>query len=375
MTITPLPVQPPSLGSRPQSTDCPTGQASPAEDFAALLGGHLASPVLAAPPGSEQEQVEDRPADTAAPPVEMLLAGALPVSPVPGTPAGTSVSSAVAEAQAASVPAAAAAGGQGTPLRATRTPVSPVVDQAAPRASTRRPPPLDTGTPRADAVPVLPALQGSGDAIEIALPVRPGQAADAPAPTPLPSAVLPGAPAATIEDAAGSKPAPAGTSPVLTQVVPVLSRVVSRGDGEHRMMLRLHPADLGEVHLTVTVRGDHVDVEIAAGAEAREVLREGSTQLRSLLESIGRTTGQLVLRDLPVSPPPAGGPSTAGPGADGGQATSYADSRDGRGGRPDTGDGPHRPRRADQPLEHTAVTPRASGRTTVPGGTALDVTV
>jgi hypothetical protein len=194
---------------------------------------------------------------------------------------------------------------------------------------------------------------------------------------------LPGAgPAAPSAVAAAAGTAPAETpapsqSPLLDQVTPVLTRVVSRGDGEHRMMLRLHPADLGEVHLTVTVRGDQVDVEIAAGAEARELLRDGAGQLRSLLESIGRSTGQLVLRDLsaPSTPTPLPGSSAGGPGPDG-QATAYEHGDDGhRGGRHDSR-GPERdPRPADRLLGTDPGAPRAFGRSRVAGGPALDVTV
>jgi hypothetical protein len=162
---------------------------------------------------------------------------------------------------------------------------------------------------------------------------------------------------------------------VLAQVSPALARVVSRGDGEHRMMLKLHPADLGEVHLTVTVRGNHVDVEIAASPQARDVLREGSAHLRSLLESIGRSSGQLVLRDLPVAPTHAAGQGAGGTGQDGGAATSYADTGDGRRDQPGARGGRQQPHLADQPLDRPVVTPRASGRSTVRGGPALDVTV
>lgn len=105
-------------------------------------------------------------------------------------------------------------------------------------------------------------------------------------------------------DGMTAAPAPAGDAgPLIDQVTPVVTRMVSAGEGSHRMVLRLHPADLGEVHLTVTVRGDDVDVTVAAGPEARELLAEGGGQLRSLLESIGRTTGQVVFRDLPGASP------------------------------------------------------------------------
>jgi hypothetical protein len=81
-------------------------------------------------------------------------------------------------------------------------------------------------------------------------------------------------------------------------VFPEVTRLVSRGDGMHRLTLRLHPADLGEVKVILTVKDNTVDVTLSAGPAAREALREGSPQLRALLELAGATTGQLVVRDL-----------------------------------------------------------------------------
>ena len=220
-------------------------------------------------------------------------------------------------------------------------------------------------------------VEGAGrtpdpDTPTLATPAAAEQA-DAPTATLTPSGVT--APASTAADVTPGAPAATTPSPVLEQVTPALARVVTRGDGEHRMMLKLHPADLGEVHLTVTVRGDQVDVEIAAGPEAREVLRDGSAHLRSLLESIGRSTGQLVLRDLPAAPAPAAGAAPGGAGHDGGAGTSYADTGEGRRDQTDTRGGRQQPPSADHSPDRPLVTPRASGRTTVPGASALDVTV
>lgn len=96
------------------------------------------------------------------------------------------------------------------------------------------------------------------------------------------------------EPAAGQ----AGGSPVTDQVFGQVTRLVSRGDGMHRLTLRLHPADLGEVKVVMTVKDGVVDVTLSAGAAAREALRDGSPQLRSLLELAGATSGQLVVREL-----------------------------------------------------------------------------
>ena len=138
--------------------------------------------------------------------------------------------------------------------------------------------------------------------------------------------------------------APAPANPVVDQVAPVFTRMVSGPEGQHRMMLRLHPADLGEVHLTVTVRGDTVDVTVAATPEARELLTEGSSELKSLLDSVGRTADRLVFRDLPgtgttvqVISTGTGGANPDGQPAAQSQAGSGESGRSGQHGRDDLG--------------------------------------
>jgi flagellar hook-length control protein FliK len=130
-----------------------------------------------------------------------------------------------------------------------------------------------------------------------------------PKPEPTEPATAPvGATAATGSTAASTPAPPAGTSTstgsaVTSQVFPTVPALVSRGEGTHSITLRLHPADLGEVHVTVTVRGGNVDVTLAAGPEAQEALRTGSGELRSLLDLAGSATGQVVVRDLPTGAP------------------------------------------------------------------------
>jgi len=184
-------------------------------------------------------------------------------------------------------------------------------------------------------------------------PTTPAPAADtapradvsAPAPVPVVAAPAVSSVAVTPTDA----PAPV-SNPVLDQVTPAFSRLVSGPEGTHRMMLRLHPADLGEVHLTVTVRGDTVDVTVAASPEARELLTDGSSQLRGLLDAVGRSAGQIVFRDLPGtgSTVQVIQTGTGGPNPDGQPAASY----DGTG-RSD-GSGAHRDDRRDGGRHHPA---------------------
>ena len=138
------------------------------------------------------------------------------------------------------------------------------------------------------------------------------------APAEAPAAVLPAAPmppsvvtpvvtplAATLPVATPAPPPRrARANPVVDQVAPVFTRMVSGPEGQHRMMLRLHPADLGEVHLTVTVPGDSVDVTVSATPEAREMLADGPASCEALLDSVGRTADRIVFRTCPAPAPP-----------------------------------------------------------------------
>jgi hypothetical protein len=117
-------------------------------------------------------------------------------------------------------------------------------------------------------------------------------------------------------------------------VLPALPRVVQRGDGTSRLTLKLHPADLGEVHLTVSVRNQNVDVTVSAGPEARAALGEGSARLRSMLEGLGHTSGQVTFRDLAGAPLAGGtaggpGPGDAHPGAQSGNQWGQPGSQSG----------------------------------------------
>ncbi len=402
MTITPMSVLPqaPRGGGPRAAADGKPGQPGPqaaAEDFATVLSGQLADAKASRPGPTSSETDEataaEPAADAAAVVGEALLAGAVGVA-VPtesaAVPEGAVADGAGPLAGPAASPGAATpvlpagdAAASAPPTATTPKAVTPAEPAPAPTGSaTTTHPAVDPAAPQAPADgTALPGVlvQGAGRTSETAtqgaaVPAT-REPADATAPDRAPLGVpAPAAPVAAAVPAEAPAPAASPSSPVLAQVTPALARVVTRGDGEHRMMLKLHPADLGEVHLTVTVRGDHVDVEIAAGAQARDVLREGSAHLRSLLESIGRSTGQLVLRDLPVTATSAAGPGAGGPGHEGGGA-SYAATGDGRRDQPDTRGGRQHPRTHDQPLDRPPATPRVSGRTTVPGASALDVTV
>lgn len=129
-----------------------------------------------------------------------------------------------------------------------------------------------------------------------------------PSPTVVTTSVA-GAGATTAAGAPTAPPVPPGTGNAVTaQVFPEIPALVSRGEGTQSITLRLHPADLGEVRVTVTVKNGLVDVTLSAGPEAQEALRNGSGELRSLLDLTGAATGQLIVRDLPT----AAAPTSAG---------------------------------------------------------------
>lgn len=86
------------------------------------------------------------------------------------------------------------------------------------------------------------------------------------------------------------------------QVFPEVARLVSAGNGTHRMMLRLDPGSLGEVRITLTVRGGAVRVSLTAGHEASNALLDGASELRRLLERSGADDARVTVRELTARP-------------------------------------------------------------------------
>ncbi|MFZ5851505.1 MAG: flagellar hook-length control protein FliK, partial [Actinomycetota bacterium] len=90
-------------------------------------------------------------------------------------------------------------------------------------------------------------------------------------------------------------------------------------DGVHRLTVRLHPDELGEVGVTVTLRGGRVDLALVSGSDSsREVLRAALPDLRRELTAGGLVAGFLDVRaDTPNGnggPPPGwSGPQPAWP--------------------------------------------------------------
>lgn len=191
--------------------------------------------------------------------------------------------------------------------------------------------PVTMTTPTdAGADPSLHLVQGaSGREIPTAaapgVPASPASSAssapgiDVSAMTPV-HATAPALPTASAASAATATPVAA--PPVADQVFGEVSRLVSRGDGTHRLTMTLSPEALGDVRVTLTVRNGEVTVDFAAGDEARRALLESAPELRRLLELTGASESRVTVRDGAGSgtAPGAGqahdGPATSGRGSD-----------------------------------------------------------
>jgi flagellar hook-length control protein FliK len=90
-------------------------------------------------------------------------------------------------------------------------------------------------------------------------------------------------------------------------------------EGGHRTVLRLDPEQLGEVTLTVDVRGGSVRLAVSGGAEAVGAVHAGLAHLRSSLAESGLTLDDVALR------PDAAGASAAGTGMGTGTGTDPRD--------------------------------------------------
>jgi hypothetical protein len=174
---------------------------------------------------------------------------------------------------------------------------------------------------------------------------------------------------------------PTPSNPVLDQVLPAVPRVVQRGDGTTRLSLKLHPADLGEVHVTVTVKDGVVDVTLAAGHEARQAMGEAGDRLRALLSGGGHTPGQVVLRDLPQAAPTNAVQAQPQTTSSAGLGTSYSGLTDaGTGGAGQHQQGAGEGRTTQHGAAGSGPDPRPDSptdrrRTRTPAVAGLDVTV
>ncbi|KRF37457.1 hypothetical protein ASG94_09055 [Nocardioides sp. Soil805] len=267
-----------------------------------------------------------------------IAAPATPEAPVAPTTPGALAAPAAPVAPASQVTRPAAVAPAGLPAQAARTalaaPVAPeaAVDPASPAAPEQT---ADPTHPAAESRDTTASGSVTGAAATSPSPgADPAVPAAAPAPVPAPASppgamtdpvtglttgpvTGPAAVAAPTAVVAPTAPEGARTGPVVAQVVPEVTRMVSRGDGVHRLTMRLQPEALGAVRVTLTVRDGEVHVQLAAGEDARRALAEGAPELRRVLELAGASDARVVVRDLagtavgPLAPSTPGG--SAGP--------------------------------------------------------------
>ena len=82
---------------------------------------------------------------------------------------------------------------------------------------------------------------------------------------------------------------------VITQVIPEITKVVTV-PGTHRMQVSLHPANLGEVKVTVVVRADGaVRVDLVSD-HARDAIANGVPDLQRILDGLGKNNVTITVR-------------------------------------------------------------------------------
>jgi flagellar hook-length control protein FliK len=92
-----------------------------------------------------------------------------------------------------------------------------------------------------------------------------------------------------------------GTNAVSRQVFPEVTRLVSRGDGTHRVTLQLRPEGLGEVRVTLTMREGRVAVTMSASAAAGRSLSADLPELHRMLGGTGVTETSVTVRDATLT--------------------------------------------------------------------------
>ena len=116
------------------------------------------------------------------------------------------------------------------------------------------------------------------------------------------------------------EPAPGGDGtkpePVATQLATILAPAARQADGSYQVNIRLHPEDLGVVHVEMRLEAGTVNVSLHAEGDAtRDTLRQNLDQLRQQLAGTGLSTGRFDVSGgpapAPTAPPP--GPPTPDP--------------------------------------------------------------
>jgi hypothetical protein len=134
----------------------------------------------------------------------------------------------------------------------------------------------------------------------------------------MPSAPSTAEPTATV--AAASPASPATALPPTAQVAPALLTLGQAADGSRQMILRLHPAELGTVQISIdrsAVGSAHVNI-MADRAETLQALQRDQAQLHRALDQAGLpASGRTVtFHTAPIAA-----------NADGGSGTGFAAAR------------------------------------------------
>lgn len=308
MPITPA--LPALLSPEPMLALPPSGQA--AAGFAALLAqASSTTPSLAGVPVPCAVDAEGQPAPEAG----SADSADVPVDESPGESLDLPVADPANLAMAASLAGLASAlAARGTAVAtgsASGPATSPVGDArsrsvtvAAAETASTAPAEAGTRTPAADSRTASPEAQGLPTTVLTPTPPaaaeKPEATRHAGQPDPV-SAVRPSdsTPAVGVlpQSTAPEAPSTESTSPVVRQIVPELTRMVARGDGTHRLWLKLNPDNLGEVRVVLTLRDGDVQVRIAGGTEAQQELVQRAPELHRLLAANGATHSMLELTD------------------------------------------------------------------------------
>lgn len=170
--------------------------------------------------------------------------------------------------------------------------------------------------------PVMPAAPSRGDAPAPAAPaidaVPMADSSAAPVIVPAASSISV-APAPAVAPAAPPAPTQSPTpQPLSTQLSGPVFSLASAGDGEHTMVVRVNPENIGPVTVHAHVRGDNIRVELAAGTDAaRDAVRAALVDIRRDAIASGLNADvQLTGRDSGSSTSSNAGGSTPGKGED-----------------------------------------------------------
>jgi flagellar hook-length control protein FliK len=112
-----------------------------------------------------------------------------------------------------------------------------------------------------------------------------------------------GVPATAGSGPAYGSPPKVGAAGVTGQVFPEVARLVTRGDGTHRLTLKLTPEALGDVRVVLTVRNGEVHVRLSGSDAAQNALLSGAGELHRLLDRSGAAATHVVVGDRTAADP------------------------------------------------------------------------